>query len=309
MRRRAAPCSPAEEKQTDSVPNLAHRSSAAGLSDRPDTLPRRHSPEALPRGDLAAISGNGAGLRRDDRPVRCHPKSMMRVRWDRRERDRVRRRRGGRQDGGRTARRERTRHPLQRPDRAAPSLRAVPSCRAAPRDGSTAWTIEQVCRPGWVCTWYSPNPSLLISAQDEARGTWFHVNPEGLAGASAAGDCRFRPDSPVRLRPNRATRATIAFPESDRPDRPRAGDAYATASVVSPRLADGCFSPAMHKPSRSRPAASAALLLHYGVGRPPARSDRPALAVRVIGLRGNEWRISSDPPPLRRDRFQSSAAR
>ena len=42
-------------------------------------------------------------------------------------------------------------------------------------------------------------------------------------------------NSPVGLRPNRATRATIAFPESDRPDRPRAGDAYATAAVVRAR--------------------------------------------------------------------------
>ena len=32
--------------------------------------------------------------------------------------------------------------------------------------------------------------------------------------------------------PNRATRATIAFPESDRPDRPRAGDAFATHSAL-----------------------------------------------------------------------------
>jgi hypothetical protein len=57
MRSLAAPCTPAEEKQTDSVPHLTHRSSAAGLSDRPDTLLRPHNREALPRGDLAAISG------------------------------------------------------------------------------------------------------------------------------------------------------------------------------------------------------------------------------------------------------------
>ena len=74
MRRRAAPCSPAEEKHTDFVPNLAHRSYTGGLSHRPDTLLRPHNRKALPRGDLAAISGNGAGLRRHDRPVRCHPK-------------------------------------------------------------------------------------------------------------------------------------------------------------------------------------------------------------------------------------------
>jgi len=87
--------------------------------------------------------------------------------------------------------------------------------------------------------------------------------------------------------------------------RPRAAViAMPRPQLFSPRLADGCFSPAMHKPSRSKPAASAALLLLYGIGRPPGPSDRTALAVRAIGFRGNEWRISSDPPPLRRDRFQ-----
>ena len=36
--------------------------------------------------------------------------------------------------------------------------------------------------------------------------------------------------------------------------------------------------------------------------RRPARSDRPAVAVRVIGMRGKEWRGSADPRQLRRDR-------
>ena len=58
-------------------------------------------------------------------------------------------------------------------------------------------------------------------------------------------------------------------------------DRFATASVVSPPLADGCFSPAMQKPSRSRRAASTALLLSLR-HRPPtsgpeqsSRLDRP----------------------------------
>ena len=58
-------------------------------------------------------------------------------------------------------------------------------------------------------------------------------------------------------------------------------ESYATASVVSPPLADGCFSPAMQKPSRSRRAASTALLLSLR-HRPPtsgpeqsSRLDRP----------------------------------
>jgi uncharacterized Zn-binding protein involved in type VI secretion len=47
--------------------------------------------------------------------------------------------------------------------------------------------------------------------------------------------------------------------------------------LSSPRLADGCLSPAMQEPSHSRPAASAALSLLCGVGRPspgPKRSSR-----------------------------------
>ena len=176
--------------------------------------------------------------------------------------------------------------------------------KSAPRFRATKRLSAQI-RPAPL---FAKSKSLDLSAR---RG------PRDLVSRKSRrlGRCQRRWETPgsaqthrCASRPNRATRATIAFPESDRPDRPRAGDAYATASVVSPRLADGCFSPAMQKPSRSRPA-SAALSLHYGVGRPPARSDRPALAVRVIGLRGNEWRISSDPQPLRRDRFQSSAAR
>ena len=67
------------------------------------------------------------------------------------------------------------------------------------------------------------------------------------------GDCRFRPDSPVRLRPNRATCAMIAFPESDRPDRPRAGDAYATIWIVSLVLV--ARSPPPKSMRRARPGA------------------------------------------------------
>jgi hypothetical protein len=38
-----------------------------------------------------------------------------------------------------------------------------------------------------------------------------------------------------------------------------------------------------------------ALLLLYGTGRPPARSDRPAVAVRVIGVRGMRSCRRSEP--------------
>jgi hypothetical protein len=53
----------------------------------------------------------------------------------------------------------------------------------------------------------SPNPGLLISAQDEARGTWFHAHPEGSAGAGAAG----RPPVPPRSERLSAGLGTTAF--------------------------------------------------------------------------------------------------
>ena len=73
------------------------------------------------------------------------------------------------------------------------------------------------------------------------------------------GDC-FRPD-----RRSDVTTALATFRS-----RPAAGARYplATASVVSTRRADGCFSPAMHKPSHWRLAAPAALSLLCGIGRP-----------------------------------------
>ena len=56
-----------------------------------------------------------------------------------------------------------------------------------------------------------------------------------------------------------------------------------TASVVSPRRADGCFSPAMHKPNCSRPAPSAALLLLYASADPSGPGRASGSDVRVIG--------------------------
>jgi hypothetical protein len=64
---------------------------------------------------------------------------------------------------------------------------------------------------------------------------------------------------------------------------------FATASVVLPRLADDCFDPAMHKQGSVVPAAPAALLLLYGIGRSLApRSDRPGSTVRVIAMRDEQ---------------------
>jgi len=54
----------------------------------------------------------------------------------------------------------------------------------------------------------------------------------------------------------------LAQKESSRARRPR--ERFATASVVSSRLADDCYASAMHKPGRLLPAY-AALLLIYGI--------------------------------------------
>ena len=71
-----------------------------------------------------------------------------------------------------------------------------------------------------------------------------------------------------------------------RPARRHRRDRIATLSVVSPQRADGCFTPAMQEPSRSRPEASATLPLLYAIGRPPrARIDRRGSAVGAIGSR------------------------
>ena len=82
----------------------------------------------------------------------------------------------------------------------------------------------------------------------------------------------------------------------------------ATASVVAPRRADGCFSPVMHKPSRSRPAPPRHYRSSAASAGPPAQSDRPVLAVRVIGLRGTQSCRSSEPDECFRSRTDRPGA-
>ena len=60
-------------------------------------------------------------------------------------------------------------------------------------------------------------------------------------------------------------------------DRADAKLRNATVSGASPRVAGDCFSPAMHKRGRLVPAATAALLLLYGI----ARSLSPGAIVRA----------------------------
>jgi hypothetical protein len=119
--------------------------------------------------------------------------------------------------------------------------------------------------------------------------TTSHETSHDSGAAHPAWRCRIRTNAGAR---NAAAddcfdRLTVARPTSamapkEASPEPSFGDSYATASVVSPRRADGCFTPAMRKPSCSRPAASAVLLL-FSTRRPTARArvDRRGSAVRA----------------------------
>ena len=77
-----------------------------------------------------------------------------------------------------------------------------------------------------------------------------------------------------------------------------AGHSFATASLVSRWRGDGCFTPAMHKPSRSRPAGSARYCFSTRRPTPRARIDRRGSATRVIGSRRAIAGFASCPPFL-----------
>ena len=124
------------------------------------------------------------------------------------------------------------------------------------------------------------------------RGTSFAAKASASAGATGRSDPpKLRGAAPL----DRASHATIAFLESDRPDRPRAGDAYGDGRVVSavarpasapPRLrsswAPGSRAsryPRNHK-SRTRPV---------GRARPKIRQSR----VRSVRARASPDRCYS----------------
>ena len=87
--------------------------------------------------------------------------------------------------------------------------------------------------------------------------------------------------------PNRDTRATIAFPESDRPDdrepamplpRPQSSRRHWRTAASARRCRSRAARGGRHPPR---------YCFFCGIGpRPPGRSNRLALTVRVIGLRG-----------------------
>ena len=60
----------------------------------------------------------------------------------------------------------------------------------------------------------------------------------------------------------------------------------------------GCFTPAMHKSTRSRPAASARYCFSTRRPTPRARVDRRGSAIRTIGSRRAIAGIASRPPLL-----------
>jgi hypothetical protein len=73
---------------------------------------------------------------------------------------------------------------------------------------------------------------------------------------------------------------------------------FATASRVSRWRADGCFTPAMSKPRRSRPSGSARYCFSTRRPTPRARIDRRGSAIRVSGSRRAITGIASCPPLL-----------
>ena len=83
--------------------------------------------------------------------------------------------------------------------------------------------------------------------------------------------------------PNRASRATIAFLESDRPDAPRAGDAYGDASIVP-----------IAGPGERFTTVAIARTSGAGTARPPVR----ALQVRrqpETAARSGSWELGAAP--------------
>jgi hypothetical protein len=85
------------------------------------------------------------------------------------------------------------------------------------------------------------------------------------------GDCFPRPTVP------RLTRALAAKEVSARPPF---GDSDATAAVLPPRPAQCCFGPTIQEPSRSRPAASAALSLFSAASAGPFHPKQSRLGRR-----------------------------
>jgi len=107
---------------------------------------------------------------------------------------------------------------------------------------------------------------------------WRYLNHADRRGPARPARLHFTP-APLRGAPERALR-------------------NATASLVSRSRRDGCFTPAMHKPSRSRPSGSARYRFSTRSPTPRARIDRRVSAIRVSGSRRAIAGVASCPPLL-----------
>jgi hypothetical protein len=138
MRRLAAPWSQLKRNRRTRLPNLAHRSSAVGLSDRPELCPASQSRSASPRRPRRHI-GNGAGRSPDSLSPNKHGACQVGSS----------RTRSGTPPPRGTPRRWSSCSP--RTTATSPTAAGsgssfagcVASCLAAPRDGSTASTIDR----------------------------------------------------------------------------------------------------------------------------------------------------------------------
>jgi hypothetical protein len=100
---------------------------------------------------------------------------------------------------------------------------------AAARRRDAGWLLPPNLESGAP----GPRRSLLPS---DWRAAGDRKGDEALAGIEADGRVGGRSDSPKlsgAAPPNRASRATIALLESDRPDAPRASDAYGDVALVA----------------------------------------------------------------------------
>ena len=118
-------------------------------------------------------------------------------------------------------------------------------------------------------------------------------------GAMTGSEGRTRPDFTGARSAEPRHPAAIVFPESDRPDRPRAGDAYATASVVSPGAGGRLVQPG---DAQAEPLEAGGIRRAIGFHAAWADASRPERSSRVgrprdRGTRGTQSR--RDRPPRR----------
>ena len=96
-----------------------------------------------------------------------------------------------------------------------------PRCCSARRSSSGRRRRRDVCSGPRGAAWASGQPAQRFSEATAIGGNGALVLPPKLSSADRA---------------NRATHATVAFLESDRPDGPRPGDPYGDDTIVGVAL-------------------------------------------------------------------------